>query len=371
MDPALPALVRLRLRAEARARLAAPEDEQGGTLKVLLTGSAGFLGGYVVAELLSRGHEVVGLDNVSKYGCASFGSDDPRCRLVEGDARDANLVYDLLEGCDHFIAAAAMVGGIAYYHAFAYDLLAANMRIASSACDGAIRRHREGSLRKVTFVSSSMVYESATSWPSCEGQQLEIPPPRSAYGFGQLALEYLARAAHAQYGLAYTIVRPFNCVGVGERPSAVALSHVIPDLVQKALAGDGDLRVLGSGEQERCYIHGADLARGIVTAMEHPAAENQDFNLSTPRATTVLELAAAIWAKVHGPEAPLRLVHDDPFPNDVQRQIASTEKARRLLGFEASTSLDDVLDEVIPWVESALMNGADVPAENAGRVRAG
>jgi nucleoside-diphosphate-sugar epimerase len=99
------------------------------------------------------------------------------------------------------------------------------------------------------------------------------------------------------------------------------------------------------------------LARGIVTAMEHPAALNEDFNISTAEPTTVLALAELIWRKVHGPDRPFRVVHDPAFPHDVQRRIPSTEKARRILGVEASTTLDEMLDEVIPWVASAIENG--------------
>lgn len=343
-------------------------------MKVLLTGSAGFIGGYIVGELLARGHEVVGLDNLSKHGRPPPSRVAvPRYVFVEGDARDPEVVYALLDGCDHLIAAAAMVGGIGYYHAFAYDLLAANARLAAAACDAAIRRHAEGSLRKVTLLSSSMVYESATSWPAYEGQQLEIPPPRSAYGFGQLAVEYFARAAHDQYGLPYTIVRPFNCVGVGESPTRSGaplsrnngrgtLSHVVPDLVEKIRRGQDPLHVMGTGQQERCYIYGRDLAAGIVTAMEHPDATNDDFNLSTSQPASVLDLAMAIWRKVHGTDRPLRVVHDDALPHDVQRQIAATEKAKRVLGFEATTTLDEMLDEVIGWLEQAALNGSSAGA---------
>ncbi len=169
---------------------------------VLVTGSAGFIGGYVVKELLDRGHEVVGLDNYSKYGPVTRSYDaHPGYRFVFGDARDPKLLGELLTGCDHFVADAAMVGGIPYFHAYAYDLLAANERITSASCDAAIEAHRRGSLEKVTYLSSSMVYESADAWPSVEGQELDLPPPRSSYGFQKLAVEYFARAAHQQHGL--------------------------------------------------------------------------------------------------------------------------------------------------------------------------
>ena len=69
------------------------------------------------------------------------------------------------------------------------------------------------------------------------------------------------------------------------------------------------------------------------------------------------ELSALIWRKIKGEHVPLRLVHDDPFAHDVQRRIPATEKAKRMLGFEATTTLDQMLDEVIPWIEQAIASG--------------
>jgi UDP-glucose 4-epimerase len=337
--------------------------------KVLVTGSAGFIGGYVVQELLRRGHEVVGLDNYSKYGPVSHSyDDDPRYRFVQGDARDVDLLTDLLADCDHFIVGAAMIGGISYFHAYAYDLLATNERIMAASCDAAIRAYGSGRLRKVTYLSSSMVFESTDRWPSKEGDERRIPPPLSSYGFQKLAVEYFARAAFDQYKLPFTIVRPFNCVGVGEGRALgeaevlsgnvkLAMSHVVPDLVQKVLKGQDPLHILGDGAQVRHYTYGGDLARGIVVAMEHPAALNEDFNLSTAESTTVAELAQVIWRKINGPDRPLRLVHDEPFSYDVQKRVPDVTKAREVLGFEATTGLEEMLDEVIPWVTQAVKEG--------------
>jgi len=336
---------------------------------VLVTGSAGFIGGYVVEELLRRGHTVVGLDNESKYGSISHTYDDhPNYRYTRGDAQDTDLVVRLLSGCEHFIAGAALIGGISYFHTYAYDLLAANERIIAASCDAAIQALRDGALRKVTYMSSSMVYESANRWPSAEGQELEIPPPRSSYGFQKLAVEFFARAAHQQHGLHYTIVRPFNCVGIGEARALgdqeilsgnvrLAMSHVVPDLVQKVLKGQDPLHILGDGSQVRHYTYGGDLARGIVMAMESPAALDNDFNLSTSTSTTVLELAELIWHRIKGRDVPFRYVSDPPFEHDVQRRVPATEKATRVLGFEATTTLDAMLEEVIPWIEHAMLAG--------------
>jgi UDP-glucose 4-epimerase len=336
---------------------------------ILVTGSSGFIGGYLVEELLSRGYSVVGVDNFSKYGRVSKSYDDhPNYRLVEGDARDTDLMTSLLSDCDHFVAGAAMIGGISYFHAYAYDLLATNERIIAASCDAAIEAHRAGRLKKVTYLSSSMVFESAEAWPSYEGQERECPPPLSSYGFQKLAVEYFARAAHDQYKLPFTIVRPFNCVGIGESRALgdeeimsgnvkLAMSHVVPDLVQKVLKGQDPLHILGDGSQVRHYTYGGDLARGIADAIEHPDALNEDFNLSTAQSTTVLELATAIWQKIKGADTPLRLVHDEPFEYDVQRRVPSTEKAKRILGFDATTSLSAMLDEVIPWIQQGIEDG--------------
>jgi UDP-glucose 4-epimerase len=337
--------------------------------KVLVSGSAGFIGGYLVEELLRRGYAVVGVDNFSKYGKVARSYDDqPRYQLVEGDARDVALMTRLLADCDHFIAGAAMIGGISYFHTYAYDLLAANERIIAASCDAALAARKKGPLRKVTYLSSSMVFESATDWPSYEGQQFEAPPPMSSYGFQKLAVEYFARAAWDQYRLPFTIVRPFNCVGIGEGRALgdreilsgnvrLAMSHVVPDLAQKVLKGQDPLHILGSGDQIRHYTYGGDLAAGIVTAMEHPDARNEDFNLSTAQSTTVRELAEVIWRKIKGPDLPLRVISDKPFDHDVRRRVPSVGKAKRVLSFEAPTTLDQMLDEVIPWIAQAIDAG--------------
>jgi UDP-glucose 4-epimerase len=336
--------------------------------KVLVTGSSGFIGGYVVEELLRRGYAVVGIDNHSKYGKVAKSYDDHAgYTLIDGDVRDATRMTAVLADCDHFIAGAALIGGISYFHTFAYDLLATNERIIASSCDAAIEAFQSGRLQKVTYMSSSMVFESSQSWPSYEGQERDVPPPLSSYGFQKLAVEYFARAARDQYGLPYTIVRPFNCVGIGEMRASsevevlsgnvkLAMSHVVPDLVQKIVKGQDPLHILGSGKQIRHYTYGGDLARGIVTAMEHPKALNDDFNLSTAQSTTVLELAESIWRRLRG-DSPFRYVCAHPFEHDVQKRIPSVTKAKEVLGFEATTTLDEMLDEVVPWVADAIDQG--------------
>ena len=337
-------------------------------MKILVTGSAGFIAGYLIEDLLANGYDVVGLDNFSKYGPVERAFDThPRYRGVTGDAKDVNLLRELVADCDHFVAGAAIIGGISLFHELAYDLLAENERITAAAFDAAIWAHREARLQKITVVSSSMVYESTDLYPTPEGEERRCPPPRSTYGFQKLATEYFAQGAHEQYKLLYTIVRPFNCIGIGERRALsdrdvmsgnvkLAMSHVVPDLAQKVLKGQDPLYILGDGNQIRHYTYGGDLARGIRLAIESPAALNEDFNLSTAESTTVRELAELIWRKIKG-DGPLRLVSDDPYPYDVQKRVPNVEKARRLLGFEATTSVSKALDEIIPWIQKQIEIG--------------
>src|SRR5581483_7490076 len=310
-------------------------------MRILVTGAGGFIAGYLIPELLAAGHEVIGLDNESKYGPVRRSFDThPRYTAARGDARDAELL----------------------------GLLAENERISAATFDAAIAAHRDGRLSRIVVISSSMVFESATVFPTPEGAEKISPPPRSTYGFQKLATEYFAQGAYEQYGLPYTIVRPFNCVGIGERRPLraaemtagnrrQALSHVVPDLVQKVLAGQDPLHILGDGSQVRHYTYGGDIARGIRLAMESAAALNDDFNISTAEGVTVRELAARIWRKIRG-DVPLRLVSDPAFEHDVRLRVPDVTKAKRVLGFEAATSLDHALDEVIAWLRAETPAGA-------------
>jgi nucleoside-diphosphate-sugar epimerase len=337
-------------------------------MQILVTGAKGFIAGYVIEELLDNNWNVVGLDNLSKYGDVKKSYDNhPNYTFIKGDVKDTPLMKNILMDCDHFIAGAAMIGGISYFHEFAYDLLAENERITASSCDAAIHAFKKGKLKKITMMASSMVFESTDVYPTPEGNQLKCPPPLSTYGFQKLATEYFVRGANEQYALPFTILRPFNCVGIGEKRAKadveissgnvkLALSHVVPDLVQKILKGQNPLHILGDGSQVRHYTYGGDLARGIRMAVESPKALNEDFNLSTPVSTTVLELAEIIWNKIN-PNLPFKYVSDDAFKYDVQKRVPNVSKAETILGFKAECSLDSAIDEIIPWIKEQIQLG--------------
>lgn len=338
--------------------------------KVLVTGSHGFIMGYVIPILLEHGHEVWGLDNFWKYGELSRSFEKhPNFKFIKGDAKDTALLSSTMEenGIQIFVAGAAIIGGIAMFHKLAYFLLTENEKITCAAFDACVAAYPKGVLEKIFVISSSMVYESATSFPSAETDLRNCPPPASTYGFQKLACEYFAKGAYEQHGLPYVIVRPFNAVGIGEQRAAVehevmsgnvklAMSHVVPDLVQKILKGQRPLHILGSGDQRRHYTYAGDLAMGMVRCMMDPRAINQDFNISTDVGHTVKELARVIWDKLC-PDEQFAITSDTAFEWDVQCRIPDVCKAQRVLGVACETSLTDTLDELVPWIKEQVKCG--------------
>ena len=263
---------------------------------------------------------------------------------------------------EYIIAGAAMIGGITYFHKYAYDLLATNERIMASTYDVAIKLYKEYSLKRILVASSSMVFENTEVYPTPEANVKVCAPPLSTYGFQKLAVEYFAKGAYEQYGVPYTIIRPFNCVGVGEEDAIgehevksgnikLMMSHVLPDIINKILKGQNPLHILGTGQQVRCYTNGKDIARGVRMCLESDKAENQDFNISTPVATSVLELSKIVWGKIN-PNKEFSFVSDEAYEYDVQKRVPDITKAENILGFSAEISLEDSIGEVIEYMRS-------------------
>jgi|TARA_R110002124_G_scaffold88177_1_gene226593 nucleoside-diphosphate-sugar epimerase len=337
-------------------------------MKIIVTGSQGFIGSYICAELLDKGHKVVGIDNFSKYGPVVRPHDShPNFSLLNMDICSMSIsdgdINPIFLDADYIIAGAAMIGGISYFHKYAYDLLATNERILASTFDLAIKLNKEHDLKRILVISSSMVFENTSQYPTPEAEVKNCPPPSSTYGFQKLASEYFCYGAYEQYGLPYTIIRPFNCVGIGEDEAVgeqattvgnikMLMSHVLPDLIYKSfsLAPDESMPILGEGNQIRHYTNGKDIARAIRMAIESPAAINEDFNISSSVATSVRELAEIVWDKIHGTK--LSITPHEPYPYDVQIRSPDVTKAKEILGFETEISLNDSIDEVIEWMRA-------------------
>jgi nucleoside-diphosphate-sugar epimerase len=325
--------------------------------RVLVTGGAGTIGAAVVRRLLCG---VGGSEfeiRVSDHREPPEWMREGGCELHRGDLRVLDVARTALDGCSHVIHLAAIVGGIANFHKLPFTLTEVNNALTGAIVHAAV----EQDVTRLVYVSSSMVFERATEYPTTEEHLETCPTPRSAYGFSKLSGEVYTRAAHDQHGLRYTICRPFNAYGPGERPDPdePGIAHAVPDLIAKVLSGQRPLQIFGSGEQTRTLTHVDDIADGVVTAMAAAAGENEDFNISAERELTVAEIAALIWEACGEDPAALTLTHLPSFEVDVERRWPSVQKARELLGWEAQVDLRDGLADTVAWLRSEAVSGPE------------
>jgi nucleoside-diphosphate-sugar epimerase len=312
--------------------------------RVLVTGGAGTIGSAVVRRLLPDPRWEI---RVSDHRPAPDWMREG-CETHEGDLRDEAVALEAIEGCSHVIHLAAIVGGIANFHQLPFTLTQVNNALVSAVTGAAVQAEVE----RFVYVSSSMVFERATEYPTTEEHVLECPMPRSAYGFSKLSGEVYTRAAADQHGLRYTICRPFNAYGPGELPDPdePGIAHAVPDLIRKALPGRPPLEIFGTGQQTRTLTHVDDIADGIVTAMASAAGENEDFNISASAELTVADIAGTIWRACGHADEDFELAHLPSFAVDVQRRWPSVDKARTMLGWEAQVTLEDGIAETVRWL---------------------
>jgi UDP-glucose 4-epimerase len=311
--------------------------------KILVTGGCGFIGSELVKRLIANGYEITVADNLSK----------PESSIKEGyefvkiDLVDKQKTEELFKGFDICINLAAKIGGIGYFHKYPSWILSENNKLYSSTFEAAFKNKIE----RMVYISSSMVFENTSIFPSKEEHVKTIAPPSSAYGFSKLIGEKYCEAFKDQHDLNFSICRPFNAYGINEAPGEeIGYAHVIPDLVKKMLDGQYPLEMLGDGEQTRCFTYIGDLADGIIKVMESDKAENEDFNISSPEETRMINLAKKIWSLCEM-EKPFEVKFVSGFKHDIKKRIPDTSKMKNLLGWEAETKLDDGLKEVIDWLK--------------------
>jgi nucleoside-diphosphate-sugar epimerase len=269
------------------------------------------------------------------------------CEVHTGDLRSLDEARAATAGCTHVIHLAAIVGGIANFHKLPHTLTEVNNALYNAVVRAALQEEVE----RFTYVSSSMVFERATQYPTREDHLPDCPVPRSAYGFSKLTGEVYCRAAHDEHGLPFTICRPFNAYGPGELPDAEpGIAHAVPDLLRKSLARLRPLPIFGTGEHTRTLTHVDDIADGIVVATGHPAGLNEDFNISASDERTVAEIAALCWEAAGNDPDDLEFEHLPSFEVDVVRRWPSVEKAAGLLGWRARTDVHDGIAATAAWL---------------------
>jgi UDP-glucose 4-epimerase len=317
--------------------------------RVLVTGGAGTIGAAVVRRLLRDPDWEV---RVSDQRPAPHWMREG-CEVHTGDLRSLDEARRATQGCTHVIHLAAIVGGIANFHKLPHTLTEVNNALYNAV----VRAALDHDVQRFVYVSSSMVFERATEYPTTEDHIWECPMPRSAYGFSKLTGEVYVRAAHDEHGLPFTICRPFNAYGPGEMPDdEPGIAHMVPDVIKKCLAlpEGAALPIFGEGTQTRTLTHVDDIADGVVAAMAAPAGLHEDFNISASDEMTVAEIARVIWeACGRDPEA-FALEHLPSFEVDVVRRWPSVEKAQRLLGWQSRIGVRDGVAQTVDWVRGAL-----------------
>jgi nucleoside-diphosphate-sugar epimerase len=328
--------------------------------RVLVTGGAGTIGAAVVRRLMrDPAYEV----RVSDQRPAPLWMREA-CEIHTGDLRDIKQAKQAMDGCPLVIHLAAIVGGIGNFHKLPYTLTEMNNGLYNAVFRAAI----DLGVERFTYVSSSMVFENATEYPTTEAYLPQCPTPTSAYGFSKLTGEIYCRAAHVEHGLPYTICRPFNAYGPGEMPDPEpGIAHMVPDVIKKVLAGQKPLEIFGSGRQTRTLTHIDDIADGIVVATGHPAALNEDFNVSASEELTIAETARIIWEECGEDPAAFELKHLPTFEVDVVRRWPSVEKARALLGWEAQIGVREGIAQTVAWLrEQDLSKGSHLSSLGRG-----
>ena len=311
--------------------------------RVLVTGGAGMIGGAIVRALTDGGDDTVRVSDEREAPAWIR----ERAEVHTGDLRDRDQARAAMDGVTHVIHCAAIVGGIANFHRLPYTLTEVNNALYNGVFGAAL----DAGVERFVYISSSMVFERASVFPTPEEHVHDCPQPLSAYGFSKLTGEVYCRAAFEQFELPFTICRPFNAYGPGEHPAdEPGIAHAVPDLISKVLAGQRPLQIFGAGTQTRTLTHVDDIAAGVVAAMRSPAGLHEDFNISASSELTVAEIAKAVWEACGEDPAAFALEHLPSFPVDVQRRWPSVEKARRLLGWEAEIELSDGLAQTVSWL---------------------
>ena len=320
-----------------------------------VTGAAGFVGANLVERLLAAGSTVIGVDDLSTGSMANVAhlQADDRFTLHEFDCRDEQRLHEVFAQCDAIVHLAAMkiprYGG-------ALRTMEVNVDGSHAAFNVALKTGAH-----VVFTSTSDVYGNAPA-PFEEDGPIVLGPPTSrrwSYATSKLYDEHLALRLAEEQGLKVTILRLFNAYGPFNDPTwwGGPLSVFIETLLD-----DGMLEIHGDGKQVRSFTYVSDTVDGFVRALERPEESSGEIiNVGSTEPINIIDLARKVQDAL-GIEGPLRAT-STPLETiggnyqDVVYRVPSTEKAKRVLGFEATTSLDEMLDEVIPWIEQAVADG--------------
>jgi UDP-glucose 4-epimerase len=313
--------------------------------KVLITGSEGFLGTHLKNYYLKNFFDVVGLDNLSKYGSKSKTHNfSNKFSFHKVDCSKKNEILNYLKDCDSIIINAANVGGIKHLDKGLLELFLENQNIFNSSLSAAIDAFKNHKLKKIILISTSMIYEKNGKKFSKEDDDRNISYPKNFYAFQKLNSEMLLKAASKQYGFKYNIVRPFNLVGKFENNKISKMSHVIPELIQKLKNKNKHIKIYGDGSQERSFTSVFEVAKCIYLISSKKKCENQTFNVGSEVSTSIIKLIEII-SKILIIKK--KIVKSKGFVSDVKYNKCDSSKILKFIGYKPSKSLTSIIKDFL------------------------
>ncbi|MBI4338211.1 MAG: NAD-dependent epimerase/dehydratase family protein [Chloroflexi bacterium] len=310
--------------------------------RVVVTGGAGFIGSHIVDQLLAEEEvaEVVVFDNFcrGKRDNLAGALKDPRCKVVEGDLLYQDLLERTIQGADVVFHLAALW----LLHCYEYPRSAFKVNIEGTfnVLDACVRH----GVKKLVYSSSASVYGNAVSLPMNEDHPLNN---RNFYGATKVASEQMCRAFNDRYGLDYVGLRYMNVYGARQAYGG-AYTEVIMKMLERLDQGLGPV-VYGDGSQTYDFVYVTDVARANLCAAKSDVSDDF-FNVGTGVPTSIKQLAEMLL-KVKGVDLPI--TYNPQGRTFVTRRVGGTEKARRLLGFEAKLDLEAGLRGVVQWWDAA------------------
>jgi len=299
----------------------------------LVTGGAGFIGSNLVQRLLERGDTVRVLDNFSSGNRGNLSGLDRDVEIVEGDLRSYERVHAAIRGVETVFHQ----GALPSVPRSVQDPLTTNAANVEGTLN-VLLAARDEDVRRVIFASSSSVYGSNGSPPRVESA---TPNPISPYAVSKLAAESYCVGFHRVYGLETVSLRYFNVFGPNQDPTSQYAS-VVPRFFSAVREGRS-VPIYGDGSQSRDFTYVENVIEANIRADEAEGLGGAVLNIATGRATTVEELADLVGNALGKPAAKEYL---PPRPGEVRDSWASTDQARRLIGYEPRIGLEEGLRRV-------------------------
>jgi len=307
-------------------------------MRILVTGSEGSLMQFVIPVLQKNGHEVIGVDNFIRYGEIER---ERNYEFVRGDLTDKDFVDNIVNGVDGIIQAAALIYGVGGFHKYPADILSKDIVLHQNI----LWSMKKYNVKKIAYISSSMVYERCQTHPSKEEDAFESLIPSTDYGLSKLVGEKMCRAFAKQYNMKYTIWRPFNIITPHEiAENEQGLSHVFADFIKNLIVEEKNpLPIIGDGEQIRCFTWIEDVAKTIGDWSFVDKTDNETYNIGNPEPITMKDLARLIYCG----DDELQFETVKEYKDDVLIRIPDISKAKKELGFEPTIKVKEAIDKCL------------------------